>query len=58
MQIYSKAPEYAHSPQLRAQVLAQARHHLRADIDQALGWLNGAGQRASVIDKALRRAAG
>lgn len=58
MQSYSKAPEHAYSPQLRAQVLAQARHHLRADIDQALGWLNGAGQRASMIDKALRRATG
>lgn len=58
MQSYSKAPEHAYSPQLRAQVLAQARHHLGADIDQALGWLNGAGQRASMIGKALKRASG
>lgn len=36
---YSKAPEYAYSPALRAQILAEARRNHREEIRKGLAWL-------------------
>ncbi len=37
---YSKAPQHAYSPQLRAERLSQARQGYSAEIGAALGWLS------------------
>jgi hypothetical protein len=42
LQRYSKAPEYAYTPELRAQVLAQARAAAGAEIARGLAWLDRA----------------
>jgi hypothetical protein len=36
---YSKAPEHAYSPQIRAQVLADSRARNREEIARGLAWL-------------------
>jgi hypothetical protein len=42
LQRYSKAPEYAFGPEVRAQVLAQARAGAADEIARGLGWLDAA----------------
>jgi len=37
---YSKAPEHEYSPELRSQLLAQARKNLGREIENALEWLS------------------
>jgi hypothetical protein len=36
---YSKAPEHAYPPRMRAQILADSRRANRAEIHQGLAWL-------------------
>jgi hypothetical protein len=40
---YSKAPEHAYDSSMRSQVLTQSRQEHRAEIREALGWLQRAG---------------
>jgi hypothetical protein len=56
MRRYSKAPEYEYSPQLRAEILAEARWRHAAAISDALGWLNALASRYPAIAQAIRRA--
>jgi hypothetical protein len=42
LQRYSKAPEYGYGPELRAQVLAQARREAAEEIARGLAWLDAA----------------
>jgi hypothetical protein len=36
---YSKAPEYAYTPQLRAEILRESRHDHREEIRKGMAWL-------------------
>ena len=55
MRRYSKALEYEYSPQLRAELLSQARQRHRREIDDALGWLGDLASRYPALASALRR---
>ncbi|HEV2866298.1 MAG TPA: hypothetical protein VGX37_07265 [Allosphingosinicella sp.] len=56
MRRYSKALEYEYSPQLRRDILAQARWRHGAGIREALGWLNALANRYPALAQAIRRA--
>ena len=53
---YSKAPEYEYSPQLRHDILAEARWTHGAAIRDALGWLSQLASRYPALAQAIRRA--
>jgi hypothetical protein len=53
---YSKAPEYEYSPQLRHDILAEARWMHGAAIRDALGWLSQLASRYPALAQAIRRA--
>jgi hypothetical protein len=55
---YSKALEYEYSPDLRRQVLADARRRHAAAIGDALNWLAGLESRYPAAAQAIRRAEG
>ena len=46
---YSKAPEYAYSPAIRAEILSESRRHNREEIRKGLAWL----ERRMQSDKVL-----
>jgi len=52
---YSKGPEHAYSPQLRAQVLDQARQLHGVEIGRGMAWLERAARNHAVIAQALER---
>ena len=54
---YSKAPEYAYSPGLRADVLAQSRAENRTSIRTAMAWLATMAARYPAIATILQRTA-
>lgn len=56
MRRYSKALEYEYSPQLRREVLAEAAQMYGTAIEDALQWLDAAGQRCPLIARAIARA--
>lgn len=56
MQRYSKAPEYAYSPELRASLLADARSRHGTAIGVAVANLRAFAQDAPLLAKALERA--
>jgi hypothetical protein len=37
---YSKAPEYAYTPQVRAEILREARRDHREEIRKGMAWLD------------------
>ncbi|PTD19943.1 hypothetical protein [Sphingomonas fennica] len=57
MSRYSKAPEHGYSPQLRRDVLAQARRDQAGEIARGQRWLAEAGRQYPLIARALDRAA-
>lgn len=56
MKRYSKATEYEYSPQLRRDLLAEASHQHRAEIESALAMLRAASETVPLLRKALDRA--
>lgn len=54
---YSKAPEYAYSARLRADILAVALSQHRIEIARGMDWLDVAGQTHALIASATRAAA-
>jgi hypothetical protein len=56
MRRYSKATEYEYSPQLRRELLGDAKARHRADIESALAMLDAASETAPMLRKALDRA--
>ena len=56
MRRYSKATEYEYSPQLRRELLGDAKEQHRADIESALAMLDAASETAPMLRKALNRA--
>lgn len=56
MRRYSKATEYEYSPQLRRELLGDAKERHRADIESALAMLDAASETAPMLRKALDRA--
>ena len=56
MSRYSKALEYDYSPSLRAELLADATRHHRADIEAALAALSNAANSVPLLARALHRA--
>jgi hypothetical protein len=57
MQRYSKAPEHAYSPELRREVLDEARKANAAEIGKGLKWLERAADEVPVIGECLALAA-
>ena len=55
MRRYSKALEYEYSPDLRRQILEDARWRFRSEIEDALAWLQTLATRHPLIAKAVRR---
>jgi len=55
---YSKALEYDYSPQLRREILADARRRHAGAISDALNWLGGLESRYPAAAQAIRRARG
>lgn len=55
---YSKAPEYEYSPQLRRDILADARRRHAGPIGDALNWLAALESRYPAAAQAIRRARG
>lgn len=55
LQRYSKAPEYAYGPELRGQVLAEARAVSGGEIAKGLAWLQDAGRAWPAIAQAVER---
>lgn len=53
LQRYSKAPEYGYGPELRAQVLAQARRLAAEEIGKGLAWLETAAKAWPQIAQAI-----
>ena len=53
MQRYSKAPEHAYSPQLRAQLLEQSRREEGDEIRRGLAWLDAAAKAHPSIATAI-----
>jgi len=58
MRRYSKALEYDYSPALRRDLIAEAAHHHRRDIDSALAMLRSAAEKSPLLARALSRAEG
>jgi len=58
MRRYSKALEYEYSPQLRREILADARRRHAGAIADALNWLGGLESRYPAVAQAIRRARG
>jgi hypothetical protein len=58
MRRYSKALEYDYSPDLRREILADARRRHGAAIRDALNWLGGLESRYPAAAQAIRRAQG
>ncbi|HEV2818718.1 MAG TPA: hypothetical protein VGW40_16030 [Allosphingosinicella sp.] len=58
MRRYSKALDYEYSPQLRREILADARRRHGAAISDALNWLAGLESRYPAVAQAIRRARG
>ncbi|HEX8640293.1 MAG TPA: hypothetical protein VF704_03960 [Allosphingosinicella sp.] len=56
MRRYSKALEYEYSPELRRDILAEARWMHGTAIREALGWLGDLASRYPVLAQAIRRA--
>ena len=55
---YSKAPEYAYTPEVRAQILREARRDHRDEIRKGLAWLERlARANAAVAEVSARRSA-
>lgn len=52
---YSKALDYEYSPELRRQILAEARHRHGAAIRDGLNWLAGLAGRYPAVADAIRR---
>jgi len=52
---YSKGPEHGYTPELRGQVLDQARQEHGAEIARGLAWLEAAAREHPAIAKALAR---
>jgi hypothetical protein len=50
---YSKAPEYAYSPALRAQILAEARRNRQDEIRKGLAWLERMARADDVVSAVL-----
>jgi hypothetical protein len=50
---YSKAPEYAYSPALRAQILAEARRNYRDEIRKGMTWLERMARADSAVSAVL-----
>jgi hypothetical protein len=57
MQRYSKAPEHAYTPQLRREVLDEARATHRSEIAKGLAWLERAASEISLVRGCLEVAA-
>jgi hypothetical protein len=57
MRRYSKAPEYEYGPELRRQLLQQARREHGAARGEALHWLEAAGGAVPLIGRCLQLAA-
>ncbi|QNM83107.1 hypothetical protein H8M03_01725 [Sphingomonas sabuli] len=55
MRRYSKATEYAYSPDLRRELIAEATAHNRASIDSAVAMLQSAAERSPLLARALDR---
>jgi hypothetical protein len=55
---YSKALDYEYSPELRRQILADARYRHGAAIRDGLNWLAGLARRYPAVAAAIRRAQG
>lgn len=58
MRQYSKAPEYDYSPELRAELLAEAGRKYAQQIDAAIAALRNVGCSAPLLKAALERAGG
>jgi len=58
MRRYSKALEYEYSPQLRAEILAEARARHGSGIGSALDWLDRLGADYPAVARAIRRSRG
>jgi len=58
MQRYSKAPEHAYSPELRRELLDEARKTHAAEIAKGLAWLERAANEAPLIADSLKLAVG
>lgn len=58
MRRYSKALDYAFSPQARRETLADARFRHGRAIEDGLDWLRGLGSRYPAVAQAIRRAQG
>ena len=52
---YSKALDYEYSPELRREILADARHRHAAAIRDGLNWLAGLARRYPAVEAAIRR---
>ena len=55
LQRYSKGPEHAYTPELRRQVLDQARREHGSEIARGLAWLEAAGRAHAPVASALNR---
>ena len=58
MQRYSKAPEHAYSPELRRELLDEARKMHAAEIAKGLAWLERAAGETPIAGECLKLAAG
>jgi len=58
MRRYSKALEYEYSPELRREILAEARWRHGRAIEDALVWLDGLASRYPAVAQAIRRSQG
>ena len=58
MRRYSKAPEYEYSPELRREILAEARWRHGRAIEDALVWLDDLAGRYPSVAQAIRRSQG
>jgi hypothetical protein len=52
---YSKALEYEYSPGLRRELIAEAGHHHRREIDEALAMLRASAEKSPLLARALAR---
>ncbi|HUO92414.1 MAG TPA: hypothetical protein VMU22_05800 [Rhizomicrobium sp.] len=53
MQRYSKAPEHAYSPELRRELLSEARNEHRAEIEMGIAWVERAAKDVPLISASL-----
>jgi hypothetical protein len=53
---YSKAPEHAYTPQVRADVLADSRHRNQAEIRRGMAWLENLAKADPVVAAVLNEA--